>query len=317
MLFTNYLVPLLPLASALSLHGLARRAHQTVALRLQSPESTPAAEKRSVLVSPKGSKAKRLVRKTVKKRACKAPHVPAANTTLGNGYNAGQPPVTTTAAPAPKPTSNSGWYKTDDWVSSCFKRELILVGLLLLRPVGLLVLRRSHSRHSRLPGPWAVLGSRPRVYQLQGQCCPENRYYQQDRREGKKGSPSTRQESVSVVRGPADVRFTGGMVLMDAWHMPTGCGTWPAWWQNGPNWPYGGEIDILEGVNEFSQNQVSIHTGSGCRIPWNTNDNQVRGRSKCELISDRYSHDRWLRFLQLRVLRDCQPRLRFSRPQVW
>jgi hypothetical protein len=64
-------------------------------------------------------------------------------------------------------------------------------------------------------------------------------------------------------------------VLMDAWHMPTGCGTWPAWWQNGPNWPYGGEIDILEGVNAFSQNQVSIHTGSGCRIPGNTNDLQV------------------------------------------
>lgn len=70
-------------------------------------------------------------------------------------------------------------------------------------------------------------------------------------------------------------RFTGGLVLMDAWHMPTGCGTWPAWWMNGPNWPYGGEIDILEGVNEFSQNQVSVHTGSGCRIPWNTNELQV------------------------------------------
>lgn len=61
---------------------------------------------------------------------------------------------------------------------------------------------------------------------------------------------------------------------MDAYHMPYGCGTWPAWWQNGPNWPYGGEIDILEGVNAFTQNQVSLHTGSGCRMPGNQNDNQ-------------------------------------------
>ncbi|WWC58563.1 uncharacterized protein I303_101106 [Kwoniella dejecticola CBS 10117] len=69
--------------------------------------------------------------------------------------------------------------------------------------------------------------------------------------------------------------FTGGLVLMDAYHMPTGCGTWPAWWSNGPNWPEGGEIDIFEGVNDFSQNQVSLHTGNGCTMPNNMNDNQV------------------------------------------
>lgn len=65
------------------------------------------------------------------------------------------------------------------------------------------------------------------------------------------------------------------MVIMDAVHAPTGCGTWPAWWMNGDNWPYGGEIDIMEGVNAFSQNQISIHTGSGCKIPSNTNDLQT------------------------------------------
>ena len=31
--------------------------------------------------------------------------------------------------------------------------------------------------------------------------------------------------------------FNGGLILMDSVHMPTGCGTWPAWWANGPNWP--------------------------------------------------------------------------------
>ena len=44
--------------------------------------------------------------------------------------------------------------------------------------------------------------------------------------------------------------------------MPTGCGTWPAFWANGPNWPAGGEIDILEGVNGFTQNQVSLRSSS-------------------------------------------------------
>lgn len=63
--------------------------------------------------------------------------------------------------------------------------------------------------------------------------------------------------------------FTGGLVLMDAVHMPVGCATWPAWWQNGPNWPIGGEIDILEGVNNFKINQVSVHTDNGCTMPDN------------------------------------------------
>ncbi|KAJ9118628.1 hypothetical protein QFC22_003848 [Naganishia vaughanmartiniae] len=68
------------------------------------------------------------------------------------------------------------------------------------------------------------------------------------------------------VRIHGNLVYTGGLVLMDAVHMPVGCGTWPAWWSNGPNWPYGGEIDILEGVNAFSQNQISLHTGSGCKM---------------------------------------------------
>jgi len=78
-----------------------------------------------------------------------------------------------------------------------------------------------------------------------------------------------------AVRIHGKKRYTGGMVIMDAVHAPTGCGTWPAWWMNGDNWPYGGEIDIMEGVNAFSQNQISIHTGSGCRIPSNSNDLQT------------------------------------------
>lgn len=57
---------------------------------------------------------------------------------------------------------------------------------------------------------------------------------------------------------------TNTLILMDSTHMPTGCGTWPAFWSNGDNWPYQGEIDILEGINDNTQNQATLHTSSGC-----------------------------------------------------
>ncbi|KAI0026674.1 endo-beta-glucanase [Vararia minispora EC-137] len=50
-------------------------------------------------------------------------------------------------------------------------------------------------------------------------------------------------------------------------HMPNGCGTWPAIWENGDNWPNGGEIDIVEGVNGVGTNQVTLHTSAGCTMP--------------------------------------------------
>lgn len=54
------------------------------------------------------------------------------------------------------------------------------------------------------------------------------------------------------------------LLVMDAEHIPVGCGVWPAWWSNGPNWPAGGEIDIVEGVNNQQQNQATLHTSEGC-----------------------------------------------------
>jgi len=48
--------------------------------------------------------------------------------------------------------------------------------------------------------------------------------------------------------------------------MPTGCGTWPAWWLVGPNWPSGGEIDIIEGVNKGTVDQSTLHTNAGCNM---------------------------------------------------
>lgn len=48
--------------------------------------------------------------------------------------------------------------------------------------------------------------------------------------------------------------------------MPFGCGTWPAYWLLGPDWPTNGEIDMIEGVNTISSNTISMHTSENCSI---------------------------------------------------
>jgi len=73
-------------------------------------------------------------------------------------------------------------------------------------------------------------------------------------------------------RGRQSVRIStketwnGGLFVMDLLHMPTGCGTWPAWWTVGPGWPSSGEIDIIEGVNKITADQSTLHTNAGCNM---------------------------------------------------
>lgn len=55
------------------------------------------------------------------------------------------------------------------------------------------------------------------------------------------------------------------LVIGDFAHIPgNACGIWPSFWMVGPVWPKDGEIDILEGVNEMTQNQITIHSHLGC-----------------------------------------------------
>ncbi|CAG8975865.1 hypothetical protein HYALB_00011115, partial [Hymenoscyphus albidus] len=69
------------------------------------------------------------------------------------------------------------------------------------------------------------------------------------------------------VRITSKKSWTHGLFVADIAHMPGGiCGTWPAWWKLGPNWPNNGEIDIIEGVNSNSKNTMALHTSANCRM---------------------------------------------------
>ncbi|KIM65978.1 glycoside hydrolase family 16 protein, partial [Scleroderma citrinum Foug A] len=64
------------------------------------------------------------------------------------------------------------------------------------------------------------------------------------------------------VRITSNKSYNSGLFILDAAMMPVGCATWPAFWTVGPNWPYGGEIDIVEGINDQPTNQMTLHSGN-------------------------------------------------------
>ncbi|GAA5982014.1 hypothetical protein JCM10908_004703 [Rhodotorula pacifica] len=79
--------------------------------------------------------------------------------------------------------------------------------------------------------------------------------------------PGEKRKSVRIESTePAEI---GSLILADIVRMPWGCATWPAWWSYGvPDWPSGGEIDVIEGVNLDAKNIISLHTdGEGCAVP--------------------------------------------------
>jgi hypothetical protein len=71
------------------------------------------------------------------------------------------------------------------------------------------------------------------------------------------------------VRVSSKENWQYGLFVLDLAHMPgSACGTWPAYWFLGATagWPYGGEIDVIEGVNSQKTNDITLHTGPGCTI---------------------------------------------------
>ncbi|EHK15433.1 glycoside hydrolase family 16 protein [Trichoderma virens Gv29-8] len=75
------------------------------------------------------------------------------------------------------------------------------------------------------------------------------------------------------VRVTSHQSFTHGLFIADIAHMPGSiCGAWPAMWMVGPNWPFSGEIDIIEGVNTQTTNSITLHTGPGLTVS-NTGSN--------------------------------------------
>lgn len=58
----------------------------------------------------------------------------------------------------------------------------------------------------------------------------------------------------------------GSLVILDAISLPYGPTVWPAFWSLGDNWPNGGEIDIIEGVNGQTNNQITLHSAPGCYL---------------------------------------------------
>lgn len=69
------------------------------------------------------------------------------------------------------------------------------------------------------------------------------------------------------VRISSTKTYSKGLFVYNVTHMPTGPTTWPALWStDGGNWPNNGEIDVIEGVHESENNQITMHTNGGCSL---------------------------------------------------
>jgi hypothetical protein len=78
-------------------------------------------------------------------------------------------------------------------------------------------------------------------------------------------------------------RYTNVVMIFNVRHMPVGCGTWPAIWTLGDDWPNQGEIDIMEGINNQGANSMTLHTSSGCTVPFSRSQSGVTLGTNCDV----------------------------------
>ncbi|KAJ6586108.1 concanavalin A-like lectin/glucanase domain-containing protein [Mycena capillaripes] len=78
------------------------------------------------------------------------------------------------------------------------------------------------------------------------------------------------------------------LFIFDVAHVPAVCGTWPAIWLTGTNWPSDGEIDVVEAVNLYNRDEYSLHTGPGCTAPATMPNLQLveAGATSCDATVD-------------------------------
>ncbi|KAL7629450.1 hypothetical protein AAE478_000970 [Parahypoxylon ruwenzoriense] len=89
------------------------------------------------------------------------------------------------------------------------------------------------------------------------------------------------------VRVNSKKRYSGGLIIADIAHQPAAqCGTWPAFWTVGPNWPHDGEIDIIEGVNLATNTTYTLHSSAGCTFSQGDCNAPGTGNLGCGTPSD-------------------------------
>ncbi|KAI1208094.1 glycoside hydrolase family 16 protein [Annulohypoxylon truncatum] len=91
----------------------------------------------------------------------------------------------------------------------------------------------------------------------------------------------------SSVRISSKKTYSQGLIIADIAHQPAAvCGSWPAFWTVGPNWPAGGEIDIIEGVNMATNTTYTLHTSADCTFSQGDCNAPGTGSNGCPTLSN-------------------------------
>lgn len=76
------------------------------------------------------------------------------------------------------------------------------------------------------------------------------------------------------------------LTVIDVAHVPTGCGTWPAFWMaNEASWPKYGEIDIIESTNRETVVSTTLHTCGAASAKSAKTKKQCSGATNCTMES--------------------------------